>query len=155
MKLKAAAPLWGTASRSRNYVTACTAPGAAAPPFADAPASTAQERAQPATPARFAPGKCGALRCAVAGCRPCRAEIAAEARARSIRPWILVKERIAGRVLDVMARDDRAVLQGGAALHFAYGSPRLSADVAFVGENVATALADRGPELASAASREV
>ena len=78
-------------------------------------------------------------------------EIAAEARARGVKPWLAVKERLAEGVIAVLAKDERAVLQGGGALHFAYGSPRLSADVDFVGESVHDALAACGDEIASRA----
>lgn len=78
--------------------------------------------------------------------------IVREARERGIRPWIAVKELIALEAIRVLAEDDRAVLQGGAALHFAYGSPRLSVDVDYVGPNVASALLERGPSVAGAAA---
>lgn len=73
------------------------------------------------------------------------------ARARGIRPWIALKEAIARQVIEVVRLHGGATLQGGAALHFVYGSPRLSADVDFVGTGVGEALADLGPELAAAA----
>ncbi len=78
-------------------------------------------------------------------------EIAADARARGLRPWIALKERLAELAVLALADEPRAVLQGGGALHFVYGSPRLSADVDFVGEQVAAALAERGPGIAQAA----
>lgn len=79
-------------------------------------------------------------------------EIAAEARARGVRPWLGVKEKLAEGVIRTLAADHRAVLQGGAALHFAYGSPRLSADVDFVGESVREALSACGDAVARRAS---
>lgn len=80
-------------------------------------------------------------------------DIIADAREHGVRPWIAVKERLSQRTIAVMAESGgRAVLQGGAALHFGYGSPRLSADVDFVGVDVARALDERGPALARAAT---
>lgn len=79
-------------------------------------------------------------------------EITAKARARGLRPWIAVKEGLAERAVLALADEPRAVLQGGAALHFVYGSPRLSADVDFVGDQVALALAERGEGIARAAA---
>ncbi|MBI4704726.1 MAG: nucleotidyl transferase AbiEii/AbiGii toxin family protein [Deltaproteobacteria bacterium] len=81
--------------------------------------------------------------------------IMAEARAQGLRPWIAVKERLARSAVEVMAGAPAAVLQGGAALHFVYGSPRLSADVDFVGAGVARAIETQGPEIARAASEAV
>lgn len=78
-------------------------------------------------------------------------DIAERARAEGLRPWIAVKERIAEVVVTAMGRTEGAVLQGGAALRFAYGSPRLSADVDFVGIAVGTVLEAAGPGLAEAA----
>lgn len=76
--------------------------------------------------------------------------IAEEARALGIRPWVAVKEIAAREAIRGLADDGRVVLQGGAALHFAYGSPRLSVDVDFVGREVGLALAERGAMLAAA-----
>ncbi|MBI2895824.1 MAG: nucleotidyl transferase AbiEii/AbiGii toxin family protein [Deltaproteobacteria bacterium] len=78
-------------------------------------------------------------------------EILEDARARGIRPWIGLKERLARRVIEVARARGGVTLQGGAALHFVYGSPRLSADVDFVGEAAGRRIADLGEELASAA----
>jgi hypothetical protein len=75
-------------------------------------------------------------------------DLAADARRRGIKPWLAVKEVLAECAVLAMAGDERAVLQGGAALHFAYGSPRLSADVDFVGESVGESLSERGEEIA-------
>jgi hypothetical protein len=83
-------------------------------------------------------------------------ELVREARRSGIRPWIALKERLAGCVLEVMARsDDGAVLQGGAALHFVYRSPRLSADVDFVGVKLEAVLTARSAEMTIAAQREL
>jgi hypothetical protein len=79
-------------------------------------------------------------------------QIADDARALGIRPWIGVKQQLADRAIRIMAHDSRAVLQGGAALHFVYGSPRLSQDVDFVGEQAFQALSDNGPNIARAAA---
>jgi hypothetical protein len=78
--------------------------------------------------------------------------IAEAARARGVRPWIAIKELLAERALQVMADDPRSVLQGGAALHFVYGSPRLSQDVDFVGPEARRALEQRGEAIARAAA---
>lgn len=64
-----------------------------------------------------------------------------------------MKEGLAERTVLALADEPRAVLQGGAALHFVYGSPRLSADVDFVGEEVARALAERGEGIARAVAQ--
>lgn len=80
-------------------------------------------------------------------------ELIAAARLRGLKPWLVVKERLAECAITAMARETRVVLQGGAALHFAHGSPRLSADVDFVGNSAREALAERGPEIAAAASQ--
>jgi predicted nucleotidyltransferase component of viral defense system len=75
-----------------------------------------------------------------------------EARAQGLRPWLAIKETLARAVLIAAAPSaDGAVLQGGAALHFAYGSPRLSADVDFSGDESVNVLESRGPAIAEAA----
>jgi hypothetical protein len=82
--------------------------------------------------------------------------IIADASARGLRPWIAVKERLSEAAIGVLARGEpRIVLQGGAALHFAYGSPRLSADVDVVGADAGTALARQGPALARVAGDQI
>lgn len=76
----------------------------------------------------------------------------AEARESGVRPWLALKEAISRCAVGVMASSKgAAVLQGGAALRFAYGSPRLSADVDFVGPEIARVLAERGEAMARAA----
>ena len=79
-------------------------------------------------------------------------ELVEAARMRGVRPWLAIKERLAECAIEVMAVERRTVLQGGAALHFAYHSPRLSADVDFVGSTAHAALSERGEELAAHAS---
>jgi len=80
-------------------------------------------------------------------------EIADQGRSRGVRPWIAVKERLAGHTIQVLAAATAgaATLQGGAALHFVYGSPRLSADVDLAGMGARDALEGCGPALARAA----
>lgn len=75
-------------------------------------------------------------------------EITAEARTKGVKPWLAVKELLAESVILSLAGDERVALQGGAALHFAYGSPRLSADVDYVGQSAAGVMAERGEEVA-------
>jgi nucleotidyltransferase AbiEii toxin of type IV toxin-antitoxin system len=79
-------------------------------------------------------------------------EIAAEARSCGLRPWIAVKERLAERTIEVLAAATAgpATLQGGAALHFVYASPRLSADVDLAGTGAQDALEGCGEALARA-----
>lgn len=79
-------------------------------------------------------------------------ELVEAARMRGVRPWLAIKERLAECAIEVMAAERRTVLQSGAALHFAYHSPRLSADVDFVGRAAHAALSERGEELAARAS---
>jgi hypothetical protein len=80
------------------------------------------------------------------------AAIVDRAEAFGVRPWALLKQALARKVVESVAAGGRAaVLQGGAALHFAYGSPRLSADVDFAGVGVALQLEQQGPGLADAA----
>jgi hypothetical protein len=79
-------------------------------------------------------------------------DIVSEAHRLGIRPWLALKERLSLCAIEVVAAGGGdAVLQGGAALHFAYGSPRLSADVDFVGPGVAAVLERSGEPLARAA----
>lgn len=78
--------------------------------------------------------------------------IVAQARASGVRPWLALKEAMSRCAVEVMAASmGAAVLQGGAALRFAYGSPRLSADVDFVGPEIARVLEERGEAVARAA----
>ena len=78
--------------------------------------------------------------------------IASEARGQGLNPWILVKERLSRLAIEILsASGDGAVLQGGAALHFAYGSTRLSSDVDFVGLHAGQEIARHGVALAAAA----
>ena len=81
-------------------------------------------------------------------------KIVDEARSRGVRPWIAVKERLAERTIEVLAAATAgtATLQGGAALHFVYASPRLSADVDLAGTGARDALEGCGQALAGAAS---
>jgi len=82
-------------------------------------------------------------------------DVADRARARGVRPWIAVKEALAGRLAETVAAcapPGAAVLQGGAALHFAHGSPRLSADIDYAGAAAGDALAGCGAALADAAT---
>lgn len=79
-------------------------------------------------------------------------EILEYARSRGFRPWIALKEELSWCVIRLLAaRGGAAVLQGGAALHFAYGSPRLSADIDYVGADVGRVLEEHGETLARAA----
>jgi predicted nucleotidyltransferase component of viral defense system len=78
-------------------------------------------------------------------------EIVEAARSVGVRPWMALKEELARRVIQVAGRHGQLTLQGGAALHFVYGSPRLSADVDFVGNESEQALSALGEELARAA----
>jgi len=59
----------------------------------------------------------------------------ADLRGRGLNPWLGLKEILQLDFLRVFYRlpgSEEVVLQGGGALHFAYGSPRLSVDLDFV-----------------------
>jgi hypothetical protein len=79
-------------------------------------------------------------------------DIVSDANVRGLRPWLAIKEAVSRRAIEVVARTaGPAVLHGGAALHFAYGSPRLSVDVDFAGVGAPAALEAQGEVLARAA----
>ncbi|GMV41010.1 MAG: hypothetical protein AMXMBFR64_27260 [Myxococcales bacterium] len=78
-------------------------------------------------------------------------EIMERARESGISPWLAIKTVCAERFLDALAHDPGpAVLQGGAALRFAYGSPRMSVDVDFAGVGAGGHICAHGPALAAA-----
>lgn len=68
----------------------------------------------------------------------------ARAKAEGLAPGVVWKREALRGFLDALADDDplrdRLVLQGGGALHYVYGSPRLSADLDFVLADVAAGI---------------
>ena len=77
--------------------------------------------------------------------------IIAASGARGLNPWLGIKDLLAAVVVDAMRSEDgSAVLHGGAAVHFAFGSPRLSVDVDYAGLGSVEEVAAAGPAMLAA-----